>query len=260
MNEDSRHGERLANWCQTPDTRIPDAEVAAEFIARVGLATVFAVSPEIPDLFHAHMGDPDARTEMEWDSPSGLVYSWRWVLGRKKAGFYGTVVRKRPTFVCWSLLPIVLRLWGDLRPPDELFDLGVISAEAYRICEVIERSDRPLSTGEIRREAGFPTGKDYSKAYHKAIDELGSRMVITTEFPADDAGGEGSKHHGLTYSRHPEAMADADRLRFDDAMEEFLRVYLRSAVYVVPKSLARDLKVPVQSLTESLERISAPTA
>jgi|GEM_PF-5526513 len=39
---------RRENWCQTSDTRIPDSDAAARFIDRVGLATLYPVSPEIP--------------------------------------------------------------------------------------------------------------------------------------------------------------------------------------------------------------------
>ena len=57
------HYRRLVNWGQTPETRLPDPDAAAAFVDRVGLATLFPASPEIPNLFHAHVGDPNATTE-----------------------------------------------------------------------------------------------------------------------------------------------------------------------------------------------------
>ena len=42
----------------------------------------------------------------EWDSPAGEVYVWRWALGRKEVAFYSAIVRKRPTWVSWTLLPV----------------------------------------------------------------------------------------------------------------------------------------------------------
>src|SRR3954463_2881298 len=103
---------RRAGWSQTPVTRIADPEAAVALIERVGVATLFPASPEIPNLFHAYMGDPDAPTASEWDSPSGHVYGWRWTLGRMQAAFYTAIVRDRPTWVSWSMLPVILRLRG----------------------------------------------------------------------------------------------------------------------------------------------------
>ncbi len=67
---------RLHNWRQTPETRIADAN-SAGLIDRLGVAAFYPVSPEIPNLFHAYVGDPEARTDSQWYSPSGHVYTWR---------------------------------------------------------------------------------------------------------------------------------------------------------------------------------------
>jgi hypothetical protein len=81
------HQRRLQNWCQTAETKIADPADAKMLIERVGLATLYPTSPEIPNLFHAYVGDPDAKTDSKWDSPSGRVYSWRWELARLEAAF-----------------------------------------------------------------------------------------------------------------------------------------------------------------------------
>ena len=152
--------QRYTNWRQTPETRIAGDEDAPTLIERLGIVTLYPASPEVPNLYHAFVGDPNAKTEAKWDSPSGTVYSWRWTLGRKEAAFYGVLVRKRPTFVSWQMLPAALRLFADLRMPDELYDLGVISASAYRIAHALEEAGGTLSTGLLRDAAGFPTGRE----------------------------------------------------------------------------------------------------
>src|SRR5689334_23337099 len=96
---------RIECWHQTPETRIPGPDAAAAMIDQVGVATLFAASPEIPNIYHAYMGDPNARAESEWNSPAGEVYGWRWLLGRREAAFYTALVRNRPTWVSWALLP-----------------------------------------------------------------------------------------------------------------------------------------------------------
>ena len=245
-----RETERRNNWNQTPETRLTDVAAAAGFIQRVGIATVYPVSPEIPNIYHAYMGDPNAPTDSRHDSPAGLVYTWRWDLGNREAGFYGAIVRRRPTWVSWELLPAVLRLVGDTRTPDELYDLGTISADAYRVAQVLEGGGGALSTRELRDAAHFPTGKEQRAAYLKAVDELDTRLLLAKVFTPD-----GEMGHALVSVRHPEALETAERMSREEAVDRFLATYLPHAVYIVPPVLAKHLGVPIDELAEGLERL-----
>ena len=222
-----------------------------DLINRLGVATLFPASPEVPNLYHAYVGDPDRPTDPKWDSPSGHVYTWRWLIGKRDAAFYGIVVRKRPTWVSWRLLPAVLQLRGDLRTPDELFDLAVISPSAYRIAQALEESNGLLSTSELRVAAGFPTGKEQRSAYLKAVEELDSRLILAKVFLAD--GDEMS--HALVASRYPELVEQAERMTRDEAYERLLRAYLSHALYAAPAMLARHLGVPEDELRAALDRL-----
>lgn len=242
--------ERLRNWSQTPDTRVAGPDEAKSLIERLGIVTHFPASPEFPNLYHAHMGDPDAATDPRHDSPAGEVYTWRWHLGRMRAGFYTAIVRKRPTWVSWDLLPAVLRLRGELRTPDELYDLGAISEGAYRVARALEASGEALSTGRLRQEAGFPTGKEQRAAYQKAVEELDTRLMLTKEFSTEDH----EMHHALVMDRYREYLAQADQMSPDDAFDRFLSAYLSGAIYAVPATLARHLGVEEAPLRAALER------
>jgi hypothetical protein len=242
---------RLVNWRQTPDTRIAGDNEAPELIDQMGIITLYPASPEVPNLYHAYMGDPTAKTEAKWDSPSGTVYSWRWTLGRRSAGFYAVLVCKRPTFVSWHLLPAALRLFADLRMPDELYDLGVISAAAYRITQALEAAGGALATGELREAAGFPAGKEQRTAYLKAVEELDYRLLLAKFFtPGDD-----DAHHALLYLRYREYVDAAERLTREEALERVLRVYLPNAQYVAPTILARHLRLEEDELRAGLDRL-----
>src|SRR6185312_11328573 len=129
---------RRVQWGQTAEHRIGGPDDGRAMIDRLGIVTLFPVSPEIPNLYHSFMGDPDAAVDSGHNTPSGEVYTWRWTLGRQDAAFYATIVRNRPTWVSWPLLPDVLRLRGELRTADELYDAGEISGGARRIAEVLE--------------------------------------------------------------------------------------------------------------------------
>ncbi|HEV2458216.1 MAG TPA: hypothetical protein VGS80_07600 [Ktedonobacterales bacterium] len=244
---------RYARWRQTPASHIRDATEAAALIDRVGLATLYPVSTEIPNLYHAYVGDPAASTDSKWDSPSGHVYAWRWELGRPETAFYTALVRKRPTWVAWALLPAVLCLCGDLRALDELVDMRVISRDAYRVAQALETSGGALSTGELRAAAGFPTGKEQRAAYLKAVEELDTRMLLAKVFARD--GDEMS--HALVSARYPQQVAAAERMSRAEALDALFAAYLPNAIYTVPSALAKDLKVPEAELRAGLDRVVA---
>ncbi|MGH2458444.1 MAG: AlkZ-related protein [Chloroflexota bacterium] len=245
---------RLENWCQTPETRTADAAAAAHLIDRVGVATLYPVSSEIPNLFHAYVGDPEAKTDSKWDSPSGHVYTWRWELGKREVAFYAAIVRKKPTWVSWQLLPAVLRLLGEFRNPSELYEAGALSAGAYRIARALEETDHALSTGELREAAGFPTGKEQRAAYLKAIAELESRLLIAKVF--SPAGDDRDPRHALVRRRYPEHVASAGKLSREAALDQLLSIYLAAAVDVAPDRLAKDLGIPASELRAGIARLS----
>lgn len=248
---EERHSRRLRNWGQTPETRIADPAAAVRFIDQVGVATLFPASPEIPNLFYGYVGDTNAEISSKWDSPAGHVFGWRWELGRPEAAFYTAIVRKRPTWVSWSLLPAVLRLCAELRTTDELYDTGQISANAYKITRVMEEAGPVLSTAELRRLAGFPTGKKHRAAYLKAVAELDSRLLLAKVFSA----GENDMSHAFVTARYPEHVAAAEGMSREEALSRFLLAYLPPAAYVVPGVLAKHLGLPEAEVRAGLERL-----
>lgn len=241
--------QRLRSWSQAPETRCRDPQSAAALIDRVGIATLFPASPEIPNLYHAYIGNPDAPTDSGHDSPSGHVYGWRWDLGRAEAAFYTAIVRRRPTWVSWVLLPAVFRLLAESRTSDELFDLGVISDGAYRIARVLDDAEEPLRTSDLRREADFPKGKEHRAAYLKAIDELETRLLLAKVFSTEDL----DMRHALVSARYPEHVERAERMTREEALTQLLTTYLPHAAYAVPSRLARHIGIQEGELRAGLE-------
>lgn len=245
------HAQRLTNWRQTAETRISTPDDAARLIDRFGVVTLYPVSPEVPNLFQAFMGDPEAETDSGHDSPSGEVYGWRWALGRREAGFYTAIVRNRPTWVSWSLLPAMLRIRGEPRQPAELFEAGVLSADALRVVDTLLDADGVLSTGELRRAAGFPTGKVQRAAYLKAVHELDSRLLLAKVFSPDEL----EMRHAIVAVRYPEHTQAASELTYEAALAQVMRTYLRHALYAVPTVLAKHLSVPPDALRNALDSL-----
>lgn len=247
---------RRERWGQTAATRIAGPEQGLELIERVGVATLFPASPEVPNLYHAYVGDPDAKTESAWDSPAGQVYTWRWALGQPASAFYTTIVRSRPTWVSWAMLPNVLRLCGVLQSPDELYRSGQLSADAYRIAQVLEGASEPVSTGDLRQAADFPIGKPQRAAYLKAVEELETKLLLAKVFSRTDQ----DMRHALVERHYATYVEAAERLTEAEALHNFLSGYLPHAVYVVPGVLARHLKWSRDELEQGLEQLGDQVA
>lgn len=261
---------RLDSWRQTAGRHIAGPDEAVELINTFGLITLYPVSPEIPNLYHAYVGDPGRPTEMKWDSPTGEVYTWRWILGRREVACYSVVVRKRPTWIAWDTLPAVLRLLSDTRMPDELMHLGVISPEAYRIAQALEEAERPLNTSELREAARFPTGKEQRAAYQKALAELDARLLLARVFskdaraasdPKPGEGGEATEGestgmgHALFSVTYREYMNQADRMSRDEALDQILMRYLPGAIWATTRALARALGLPQTEVEAGMARL-----
>ena len=244
---------RLAGWRQTPETKLPGPDAAPELIERAGIVTLFPASPEVPNLYHAYMGDPEAPAAAEWDSPAGQVYGWRWTLGRKQTAFYTAIVRKRPTWVSWALLPAVIRLCGDLREPEELYQAGELSRDGLRIAQALASTGGVLSTGELRKEAGFPTGKAERAAYLKAVEELDTRLLLAKVFSAEDE----DMRHALVRVAYPAQVAAAEQMTSEQAADRFLETYLPLAVFAAPVILAKHVRLSEAVLRAGLDRMAA---
>ncbi|MFI5272791.1 MAG: hypothetical protein ACHQ4H_07130 [Ktedonobacterales bacterium] len=244
------HARRIERWRQTPQQRLTGPDDAVTLIDALGLVTLYPASPEIPNLFHAYAGDPEAKTDSHWDSLSGQVFGWRWTLGRRQVAFYTSLIRKRSTWIRWDLLPSTLRLFGDLRMPDELFDMRVISEGAYRIARALDTAEQPLSTGDLRAAAGFVVGKEQRAAYLKAVEELESRMVLAKVLTP----GTDDMSHVLVSAQFRQHLDAADRLSREQALDTLLAAYLPAAVYALPRTLARHLRLSEDELRAGLGR------
>jgi hypothetical protein len=249
--------ERRRNWRQTPEKRLVDWQEAQPLIDAAHIVTHYPASPEFANIFHASVGDPDAKTDAKWDSPSGLIYPWRWYLGKSNAGFYTSLVRKRPTWVSWEALPALLRVRAERRTSDELADLGLLSPGACRIVEALEAGAGVLSTAELRDAAGFPTGKEHRAAYLKAIEELEGLLILAKVFP-ENAGHDGDRmSHALVAVRYAEASREADAMTDQEGYGRLIRLYLQTAVFLAATPFARHLRLVGGGLQDVLGRLES---
>lgn len=251
MDIEALKRERLRNWRQAGERRVVSPEQAAAFIQEVGVATLFAASPEFPSLYQAHMGDPSPPVSNSWDSPAGHVYTWRWELGRPHAAFYGVVVAKKPTWVAFDRLPLVLGALMERRAPEDLYAAGELSADGLKLAKAFDGSDGILTTKELRARGGFEKGKENRTAYLKAVEELDSRLWLAKRCGQD--GDEMS--HALIRMYYPDATREGLAMEPVAALARLLGDVVRHSVYFDPKPLGRHLRAPVATLDSALSRL-----
>jgi hypothetical protein len=247
MTLDNLNRMREQSWRVDGSSRLPDPTAAKEYIDRLGIVTLYHASAEVPNLYDAHMGTPNAPTDSKHDSPSGYVYTWRWDLGKAKAAFYGSLVSKRPTWVSWDTLPLVLGAFMERREPEEMHAEGLLSGDALRIARTLGSQDRAMTTDEVRKEAGFPAGKEHRGAYLKALEELESRMIAAKPFLPD-----GEMAHALTAQEYGSAVEAAWALDARDALTELMKRLLPEWLFVRTKPFARALRIPEDRLVPAL--------
>ncbi|HEV2529691.1 MAG TPA: crosslink repair DNA glycosylase YcaQ family protein [Thermomicrobiales bacterium] len=244
-------GSRSEGWSLHPVSRLTGVDDAPGLIGRAGIVTHFPVSPEFANLFHAWQG-PDAEMKAAWDSPSGQLYTWRWELGRQEVAFYGTAVRGKPTWLAWDLLPALLALRGDTRPPAAQHADGLLSDDALRVAEALEHNGGTLSTPDLRRAAGFETGKDRRAAYLRAVAELDRRLLVGRTFGPPDDIDDTDMRQTLIAARYPDAVAAAEGLAPDEAIRTLLVRYLGAAAFVRPVIFARHLGLERRAVEAAL--------
>ncbi len=241
---------RDERWCQTPSTRLSSWADAPALIDRAGITTLFPASPEVADLYAAFVG-PGVPTDSGHSTPSGDVYGWRWELGRREVAFYGAIVRGKPTWMAWDLLPALLRLRG-LPSAGEQHATGSLSVDARRIVDALADNGGTLTTGDLRRAAGFETGRERRAAYLRAITELDRRLVLGRGFGPPDDPDDQDMRQTLIASRYPDAVAAAGALNVDGALRQLLTRYVFAAVVIRPVILARDLGLDRADVERSL--------
>lgn len=241
---------RRTRWRQRPELKVATPEDAVPFIDQMGICTLYPACSEVPNLMHAYVGDPDYKAEAKWDSPSGQIYPWRWILGARQAAYYGVLVGKKPTFVSWRLLPQVLGAFKERRHPEELFALGELSENAMRVARALEEAGRPLATDALRSAAGFPIGKENRNAYLKALEELELKVLVAKRFETEDA-----MLHALVDLEYREAADQAHELDPEEALVAVLTKIVHASGFVELKPLARGFRVAEVRMEQALKRV-----
>jgi hypothetical protein len=227
--------QRDVTYRRTRARRVRTCADAAQFIDSVGFSLLFASTQgiELPSLFEAVKGRRDAHIE-EWDADSDRVWVWKNDLPATRRAYYGKALSGKPIFIALKFLPDVYALAA----PENLaraYARGEISRDAKRICDALG-AQGPTPTIALAEVAGFGRAR---REFHRALDELQSKMIIAPVGAVAERGAWVSQIFDLTARWFAPQVARAARLNVDDARRALVQRYIATVIACTQPMIAR---------------------
>lgn len=162
---------------------------ARQFVEEVGYCFLFpAPGIELPSLWEAINGRSRAIPKHHHDHALSLSWSWKDSLPSNKQLWYGKLLRGKPMFVSFALLPAFYALsenYGDLDDYRQQFADGRMSVEAKAIYEVL-LTEGPLSTNALRKGANLFGSGEIARRFERGMNELQADLKIVKSGISDD--------------------------------------------------------------------------
>ncbi|RAW17325.1 hypothetical protein DC345_08305 [Paenibacillus taichungensis] len=145
-------------------------EEAVQRIEAVGLLPLAPLFPEYPSL-------SSITPQENWHKDNALdPWLWRSRLAEEGIAAYGKFVKKKALLVSREYFPWVHRLLADSRVMEEQYDVGLLSREALKLYEIIEKHEG-IDGRKLRSLAGFGAKED-KKAFDQGLLDLQSMGAI----------------------------------------------------------------------------------
>ncbi|MGW7160411.1 AlkZ-related protein [Paenibacillus taichungensis] len=145
-------------------------EEAVQRIEAVGLLPLAPLFPEYPSL-------SSITPQENWHKDNELdPWLWRSRLAEEGIAAYGKFLKKKAILVSREYFPWVHRLLADSRVMEEQYDAGLLSREAFKLYEIIEKQEG-IDGRKLRSLAGFGAKED-KKAFDQGLLDLQSMCAI----------------------------------------------------------------------------------
>ncbi|MFJ2042163.1 hypothetical protein ACIOBL_01095 [Paenibacillus taichungensis] len=139
-------------------------EEAVQRIEAVGLLPLAPLFPEYPSL-------SSITPQENWHKDNALdPWLWRSRLAEEGIAAYGKFLKKKAILVSREYFPWVHRLLADSRVMEEQYDAGLLSREAFKLYEIIEKHEG-IDGRTLRSQAGFGAKED-KKAFDQGLLDL----------------------------------------------------------------------------------------
>jgi hypothetical protein len=235
-----------------PARRVKSEAGALNFVGEVGFCTAFTAGLNVACMREAIVGDrePPLPHHIQHDYAIGMTWRLKDTLTAKRAVYYGKAIAGRPAFIAPQLLPAFLRLRAQRTSYLTAFRGGGLSLCAKLIMDALRR--RPVAaTWELKLATGF-TRPSRRAEFDRAIKELQEKfMVLKVE----------ERYDPFTYvwstleDRWGDAMAQARKLRPQEAANQIIERYFLTAGYGAEAAIARTLGIDRKLVERAMARM-----
>ena len=221
---DSRYRRHTGRTLQTEDQ-------ARQFVDEVGFCFLFpAPGIEMPSLWEAINGRSRDIPKHHHDHALSLSWSWKDSLPSRKQLWYGKLLRGKPMFVSFTLLPTFYALsenYGELDDYQQQFADGRMSVEAKAIYEIL-LAEGPLSTNALRKGANLFGGGEIARRFERGMAELQADLKIVKSGTSDDNRWKYCYVYDLLLRWRPGLAAEARAISGRAARQRLLLTYLHN--------------------------------
>ncbi len=215
---------------------------ARRFVEEVGFCFLYpAPGIELPSLWEAINGRSRDIPKHHHDHALGLSWEWKDSLPSRKQLWYGKLLRGKPMFVSFALLPAFYALsenYGDLDDYRQQFADGRMSVEAKAIYETL-LAEGPLSTNALRKGANLFGGGDIARRFERAMNELQGDLKIVKCGTSDDNRWKYCYVYDLLLRWRPDLAEEARAISERAARRQLLLTYIHNVAATPLPALQR---------------------
>ena len=223
-----------------PVRRVKSESQAVNFINEVGFCTAFTAGLNLPCLREAIVGqrEPPLPHHIQHDHAIGMTWRLKDVLTARGTVYYGKAIAGRPAFIAPQMLPAFLRLRAARTSYLTAFRRGELSLCGKLVMDALGRR-AVAATAELKVASGYARASRRAE-FDRAMKELQEKfMVLKVE----------ERYEPFTYvwstleHRWGGAMAQARKLRRDEAAYQVIKRYFLIAGYGDGRAIARSLRI-----------------
>lgn len=256
MNQAQRDRARAAHYRLGTSKQVTTLADATRYVNRYGFCWLFAPRDrklELPALYEAVKGKRDAHIE-DWDADSDKLWGWKNDLPAAHRVYYGKALAGKPVFIALEYLPFVMAALGldDVR---QAYARGALSYDAKRIYDVLEQFGAQ-PTQNLKRAAGF-VGKDGSARYHRGLDELQTRLVVSSMGTTNQGAAWPSQIFDLVARWFEPQSRASKKVDLHAARIVLIERYLKTVLAAPPDALARLFGIPRPEMRPLLDELES---
>ena len=231
---------RANNYQSNPQNAIKTYEDGLAFIKKRGFIFFWPIrGVEMPSLWVAAAGDRPVADKH--DDPGHISWGWKDDMLRKRACYYGKILRGKATLISWEFLPYFYSLSENFGDPEEDYQEryreGRLTYEAKSIYEAILENG-PLDTIALRKKVRMTSDSSESR-FAKALVDLQKWFLLAPVDVTESGGWRYAFAYDIPARFIPDLVEQTRFISEQTARSKILVSYLNSVGAAMPQQIAR---------------------